>query len=64
MANGFEFFDKKFNTKNNFRNINKIDHNRKILREWETSGDVTVLYKYFYKNRKFIKEKIKDRRFP
>ena len=63
VANGFEFFDKKFNTKNNFKNINKIDHNRKILREWETSGDVTVLYKYFYKNRKFIKEKIKENNF-
>ena len=63
VTNGFEFFDKKFNTKNNFRNINKIDHNRKVLREWETSGDVTVLYKFFYKNRKLIKEKIKENNY-
>ena len=63
VTNGFEFFDKKFNTKNNFRNINKIDNNRKILREWETSGDVTVLYIFFYKNRKLIKEKIKENNY-
>ena len=63
VTNGFEFFDKKFKIKNNFQNVNKIDHNRKVLREWETSGDVTVLYKFLYKNRKIIKQKIKDNNY-
>ena len=60
VSNGLEFFDKKFKIKNNFRNTNKIDHNRKVLREWETSGDVTVIYKFINKNRKYIKQRIKD----
>ena len=63
VTNGFEFFDKKFKIKNNFKNTNKIDHNRKVLREWETSGDVTVLYKFLFKNRKIIKQKIKDNNY-
>ena len=60
VSNGFEFFDKKFKIKNNFQNINTIDHNRKVLREWETSGDVTVIYKFINKNRKLIKKRIKE----
>ena len=63
VSNGLEFFDKKFKTTNNFRNSNKIDHNRKVLREWETSGDVTVIYKFIYKNRRFIKQKIKENNY-
>ena len=63
VSNGFEFFDKKFKIKNNFQNINKIDHNRKVLREWETSGDVTIIYKFLNKNRKLIKKKIKENNY-
>ena len=63
VSNGLEFFDKKFKIKNNFKNPNKIDHNRKVLREWETSGDVTVIYKFINKNRKLIKQKIKDNNY-
>ena len=63
VSNGLEFFDKKFKIKNNFKNPNKVDHNRKVLREWETSGDVTVIYKFINKNRKLIKQKIKDNNY-
>ena len=63
VSNGLEFFDKKFKTTNNFKSTNKIDHNRKVLREWETSGDVTVIYKFINKNRKFIKQKIKENNY-
>ena len=63
VSNGLEFFDKKFKIKNNFKNVNKIDHNRKVLREWETSGDVTVIYKFINKNRKLIKQKIKENNY-
>ena len=51
VPNGPEFFIKK-NLKNN--NI----HNRIILREWETSGDIMNIYLIIYKNRKLIKDKI------
>ena len=51
VPNGPEFFIKK-NLKNN--NI----HNRIILREWETSGDIMNIYLIIYKNRKLIKDRI------
>jgi hypothetical protein len=59
VTNGLEFFDKKFKNSNNFQNTSKISHNRKILRDWETSGDISYLYKFINKNRKLIKERIK-----
>ena len=58
VSNGFEFYDKKKKNLWNSQEINKVSHNRKILRDWETSGDVSYLYKYINKNRKLIKEKI------
>ena len=57
-SNGLEFFDKKFKTSNNFKLKNKTEHNRKVLRDWETSGDITNIYKFINKNRKYIKNKI------
>ncbi|MCQ2816250.1 MAG: HU domain-containing protein [archaeon] len=51
---GFSFFDKKNKTSNNFYKAN-----RKILREWETSGDVCSIYKVIAKNKKLIKESLK-----
>ena len=53
VTNGLEFYDKES------KNSSTISHNRKILRDWETSGDVSYLFKFIYKNRKVIKEKIK-----
>ena len=35
-------------------------NNRRVLREWETSNDVSEIYKYINKNKKFIQQKIKD----
>ena len=58
VSNGFEFFDKKNNKLNNSQKISKISHNRKILRDWETSGDVSYIYKFINRNRKLIREKI------
>jgi Ca2+-binding EF-hand superfamily protein len=58
VSNGLEFYDKKFKLNNNFKNPSKISHYRKILRDWETSGDISFLYKFINKNRKLIKEKI------
>ena len=58
ITNGFEFFDKKNNKLFNSQEINKISHNRKILRDWETSGDVSYIYKFINRNRKLIREKI------
>ena len=63
VSNGLEFYDKKFKNSNNFQNPNKIAHNRKILRDWETSGDISFLYKFINRNRKLIKEKIKKCNF-
>ena len=63
VSNGLEFFDKKFKNSNNFKNASKISHNRKILRDWETSGDISYLYKFINKNRKLIKERIKKCNF-
>ena len=58
VTNGFEFFDKKNKNLSNSQEISKISHNRKILRDWETSGDVTYIYKFINRNRKLLKEKI------
>ena len=63
VSNGLEFYDKKFKLSNNFQNPNKISHNRKILRDWETSGDISFIYKFINRNRKLIKEKIKKCNF-
>jgi hypothetical protein len=63
VSNGEGFFGKKFRKKNNFKSRDKIENNRKILREWETSGDVSSIYKYLYKNRKEIKQMIIDRKY-
>ena len=60
ISNGEGFFGKKFKKENNFKNRDKIENNRKILREWETSGDIFVIYKFLYKNRKEIKQKINN----
>ena len=51
IPNGQEFFNGN-NSKNNHI------HNRIILREWETSGDIMKIYLIIYKNRKLIKDKI------
>ena len=37
-----------------------IINNRRVLREWETSKDVSEIYKYIHKNKKMIKQKIKE----
>ncbi len=58
VSNGLEFFDKKFKTSNNFQIKNKIEHNRKVLREWENSGDISKIYKLINKHKKYIKNKI------
>ena len=63
VSNGLEFYDKKFKTSNNFKNTSKISHNRKILRDWETSGDISFIYKFINRNRKLIREKIKNCNF-
>ena len=55
---GVEFYDDNFKTLNNFKLRNSVEHNRKVLRDWETSGDVTKLYKLLNRNRKYIKNKI------
>ena len=59
VSNGFEFYDKKFKEKNNFKNTNVVDHSRKQLREWESSNDICDFYKFINKNRKRIKDEIK-----
>ena len=63
ISNGEDFFGKKFKKKNNFKSKDKIESNRKILREWETSNDVSAIYKFLYKNRKEIKNMIKDKNY-
>ena len=55
-----EFYDTKFNTSNNFKLKSNVDHNRRVLRDWETSGDISKLYKLINKNRKYIKNKITE----
>ena len=61
VSNGLEFYDKKFKTSNNFKLKSKIEHNRKVLRDWETSGDIITIYKFINKNRKYIKNIIKEK---
>ena len=61
IQNGPEFFNNK--KSNNVLDINNsldksMEHNRIILREWETSGDVVDIYLFIHKNRKIIKNKI------
>ena len=58
ISNGLEFYDKKFKSNNNFQLKNKTEHNRKVLREWENSGDISKIYKFIHQNRKYIKNKI------
>ena len=53
-----EFYDTKFTRSNNFKLKSNVDHNRRVLRDWETSGDVSKLYRLINKNRKYIKNKI------
>ena len=63
IPNGQEFFNSNtiVNTYNNQSVVldnNSFEHNRLVLREWETSGDVMDIYIFIYKNRKNIKSKI------
>ena len=58
VSNGLEFYDKRFKSCNNFKLKNNIEHNRKVLREWENSDDISNIYKLINKNRKYIKNKI------
>ena len=60
---GETFFGKKFLKKNNFRSKDKIENNRKTLREWETSSDVATIYKLLFKNRKELKQMMKDKNY-
>ena len=61
VSNGLEFYDKKFKTNNNFKLKSSIEHNRKVLREWESSSDISKIYKFINKNKKYIKNKITER---
>jgi hypothetical protein len=63
ISNGEGFFGKKFKKRNNFKSRDKIENNRKVLREWETSKDVSDIYKILYKNRKEIKQIIKEKNY-
>ena len=63
VPNGFDFYDNnKFLKINTFKKgLNMgIINNRRVLREWETSKDVSEIYKYIHKNKKMIKQKIKE----
>ena len=63
VPNGFDFYDN-----NKFLKLNTLKHscslaqinNRRKLREWETSVDVSDIYKYISKNKKLIQQKIKE----
>ena len=63
VPNGFDFYDNnkflKLKTLKKGMSLSKIN-NRRVLREWETSNDVSEIYKYINKNKKFIQQKIKD----
>ena len=63
VSNGLEFYDRGFKTTNNFKIRNNTEHNRKILREWETSGDIFKIYQFLNKNKKLIKKKIQECNF-
>ena len=60
VPNGFDFYDNNsyLKLKPLKRSFNII--NRRVLREWETSRDVSEIYKYINKNKKMIQQKIKD----
>ena len=65
VPNGFDFYDNNKFLKLKSINLRKgknlgLINNRRILREWETSTDVSEIYKYINKNKKMIKQKIKD----
>ena len=63
VPNGFDFYDN-----NKFLKLNALKHscslaqinNRRKLREWETSVDVSDIYKYISKNKKIIQQKINE----
>ena len=63
VPNGFDFYDNnsylKLKPLKKSFNLAQLN-NRRILREWETSGDVSEIYKYINKNKKIIQQKIKD----
>ena len=63
VPNGFDFYDNntflKLKTLKKGMSLSKMN-NRRVLREWETSTDVSDIYKYINKNKKMIKQKIKD----
>ena len=63
VPNGFDFYDNnkflKLKTLKKGSNFSLVN-NRRVLREWETSTDVSDIYKYINKNKKMIKQKIKD----
>ena len=63
VPNGFDFYDNnkflKLKILKKGMSLSKIN-NRRVLREWETSNDVSEIYKYINKNKKFIQQKIKN----
>ena len=63
VPNGFDFYDNnkflKLKTLKKQKSLSQIN-NRRVLREWETSSDVSDIYKYINKNKKFIKQKISE----
>ena len=63
VPNGFDFYDNnkylKLKPLKKSFNLSQIN-NRRVLREWETSKDVSEIYKYINKNKKMIQQKIKD----
>ena len=66
VPNGFDFYDNnKFLNINNLKRYNNLAqiNNRRKLREWETSNDVSQIYKYINKNKKIIQQKIRDSNF-
>ena len=60
ISYGVEYFDSNLNK--NLPNLNssykKLEKGRKILREWETSSDISLIYKIINKNKKIIKQRI------
>ena len=63
VPNGFDFYDNnsylKLKPLKKSFNLAQLN-NRRVLREWETSGDVSEIYKYINKNKKMIQQKIKE----
>lgn len=58
IENGFDFFNK--NKLNKTQDSFFTNVNRKILREWECSSDICDIYKLISKNKKMIKESLKQ----